>query len=197
MSQHEGSPRNSVRIEGEKLVTLSYPERSAWWFVCGVVGVTSLVCLLPLALTDEMGTGALATMLSILTLSALFAVWCVRVSRVSMTADASGIHLSTMKWIHTRIPWEATADIRPDSTGSGLHLGWKILGGGTIGYLAGKEALMIEIGDGARRRQGDQGAAEPPRKLPRRYLVSVPQSDLVSLKLRDIQSQHHKMAPRR
>lgn len=187
MSLDEGSPRNSVYPQGQKLVTVSHPERSAWWLLGGVVVFSSGVCLLPLALIDDVGTGTWLVMVVILALSSLFVLWCILASRVSMTADSAGIRLHTLTWVRTRIPWEAVADIRPDSTGSGLELGWKLLGGGTIGYLAGTEAVMIEIDDDAARRLSQaEGPEVQPRKLARRYLVSVPRPDLVSLKLREL-----------
>lgn len=54
---------------------------------------------------------------------------------------------------------------------------WWFLGGGTIGYLAGKGAVMIEISDG-----------EKSYNLARRYLVSVPEPDFVALKLRELRA---------
>lgn len=187
MSEREGIPRNSVHAQGQKLVAVSHPERSARWFLGGVVVFSSAVCLLPLALIDDVGRGTWSVMAVILALSALFVLWCILASRVSMTADSAGIHLHTLTWVRTSIPWDVVADINPDSTGSGLQLGWKLLGGGTIGYLAGTEAVMIEIDDDAARRLSQAvGPEAQPRRLARRYLVSVPRPDLVSLKLREL-----------
>lgn len=175
MSEQEESPRNSVQVEQEKLLTVSHPGPSAWWFLGGTMAFVSVICLLPLMLIDDVGAGGWAFMAGLLVLCALFLLWCIKASRVSMMADASGIHLHTLTWVRTSIPWERVASVRSDSTGSGLNLGWKMLGGGTIGYLAGKGAVMIEISDG-----------EKSHNLARRYLVSVPEPDLITLKLREL-----------
>ncbi|WP_120004478.1 hypothetical protein [Nesterenkonia muleiensis] len=187
MRQRQGNPRNSIRIEGQKLMTVSHPERSAWWFLGSVMAFVLAVCLLPLMLGEGAPMSAWVVMTATFALSAVFLLWCLLVSRVSMTADSSGIQLHTLRWFRASIPWEAVADVRPDSTGSGLQLGWKQLGGGLTGYLAGTEAVMIEIDDDAARRLSQlEGPEAPPPKRARRYLVSVPQSDLVSLKLREL-----------
>src|SRR5699024_6859048 len=92
--------------------------------------------------------------------------------------------------ISTHIPWEAISRITVAPAGGGVQLGWRLFGGGRVGYLAGEEAVHITTDAEFRSRLARGETQYPPRQLAVEYWLSVPQAEAVAAKLTQLHTAH-------
>ncbi|MDO5493737.1 MAG: hypothetical protein Q4F53_09030 [Nesterenkonia sp.] len=108
--------------------------------------------------------------------------WLHRHSTVTLTADARGITLHTMRFVRSTIPWQEVDSIAVGLRGPSLEIGWRMYGGGRVAYAAGPETITLTT----TRTRGHRPAALQGHRLAREYLVSVSEAEAVVARLQQM-----------
>lgn len=174
----------------ETISTVSHPQKPVYWLVYGLLGWTAAITVV-VAFTSQ-DSSVSSSVLSVLGL-ALIAVALVGVIKVlvvhTRASVEKGVTLSVGPFVSRTLPWEAISSIEKAPTGGAMDVGWKWMGPGRIGYLAGAENVLIKTSEDFRQRVSKgEVAVEGRQKLAEWYFVSVPESELTAQRLRDMRA---------
>ena len=180
---------HSPATDPDAVSTLSQPERGAYVLIYGLLGFTALIMLTVFLLVpEESGLVDLVLMFSVIGSTALLCTVLVKASVVYVEADAgNGLTMSMGHVVSRNLPWEAIASIQEAVRGGSFDVGWKLMGGGRVGYLAGSETLLVKIRPEYRAavRSGEISIQGSPR-LAEWYYVSAPDADRVAAQLEQL-----------
>lgn len=178
--------KNSRVSAQESVQTVSHPERPAYILIIGLHCIpVAVILMLWLTSEDEFSTAWLSLTLGIVAAAIVLCVTMVKVLVVHTHATAEdGLRLSLHHFVSRTLPWEAIDSISRGPTGGAMDVGWKWMGGGRVGYLAGAENVIVKINPELRQRvlDGEVQLPESP-KVAEWYYVSVPDPDVVAVEL--------------
>lgn len=175
----------------DSISTVSYPQRPAYWLVYGLLGWTGAIVVVTSITAQEASTRSFALLLIILVLlAALFwGIIKVLVVRTSATLE-DGLTLSLGSIISRTLPWNAISSIEKAPTGGAIDVGWKWMGSGRIGYLAGAENILIKTSPEFREKvRNGETSVQGRQKLAEWYFVSVPDPELTAQRLNQMRAQ--------
>ncbi len=182
------APR-SPAADPDAVSTLSQPERPAYVLIYGLLGFTALIVLTVFLLVpEESGLADLVLTFSVIGTTALLCTVLVKACVVHVEATAeNGLTMSMGHVVTRNLPWEAIASIEEAPRGGSFDVGWKLMGGGRIGYLAGSETLLVKIRPEFRQavRNGEISIGGSPR-LAEWYYVSAPDASRVAAQLEQL-----------
>lgn len=180
---------HSPAADPDAVSTLSHPQRPAYVLIYSLLGFTTLIVLTVFLLVpEESGLADLVLAFSVIGTTALLCTVLVKASVVHLEASAEeGLAMSMGHVVTRNLPWEAIASIQEAPSGGGFDVGWKLMGGGRIGYLAGAETLLVKIRPEFRQavRSGAIGIQGSPR-LAEWYYVSAPDAGRVAAQLEQL-----------
>lgn len=165
--------------------TVSYPQRPVYWLIYGLLGWTAAITVVVSVASQDASVQSIALGLIGLGLTTVLLVGTIKALVVHTRATVEeGLTLSLGPFVSRRLPWEAINSIEKAPTGGAIDVGWKWMGPGRIGYLAGAENILIKtnpefregVANGAITVDGRQRLAEW-------YFVSVPDSELTAQRL--------------
>lgn len=168
------------------LTTTSRPERPVYVLLTGLLFLP-LAIVAVVFLTDntaEMSGSAIMTC-AIAFVVTVISFATIVLLKVHIRASASeGLTVSLARIITRQLPWEAIASIEKAPTGGAIDVGWKWIGTGRIGYLAGAENILVKIKPEFRERvQNGEITVQGNSKLAEWYYISVPESEQVATEL--------------
>lgn len=103
---------------------------------------------------------------------------------VRLEADAGGLTVSMGHLITRRLPWAAVAVVEETPRGGSTDVGWKMMGGGRVGYLAGSETVLVKIRPEFRTAaRAGEIAMEGSSRLAEWYYISAPDAGRVAAQL--------------
>lgn len=176
----------------EAVTTVSHPERPAYLLIYGLLGWTALLVALSFILVPEEVTAVSVTLMCTVLGTAL--ILCVALARLCVVhlraTPEGGMEVSLGHFVSRRLPWEAVASVEKAPTGGAIDVGWKWMGPGRIGYLAGAENILVKISPDFRAKAlRGEVELEGRRKLSEWYYISVPEPDAVAERLNQMRTQ--------
>lgn len=175
----------------DSINTVSYPQRPVYWLIYGLLGWTAAIAVV-VSLASA-GTTAQSIILVVLglTLLTIVLVGVIKVLVVHTRATVDdGVTFSVGPFVSRTLPWEAISSIEPAPTGGAIDVGWKWIGPGRIGYLAGAENILIKTSPEFRESVSSGATTLQGRlKLAEWYFVSVPESELTAQRLNNMRAE--------
>lgn len=179
-------PQPSPEEPRESISTLSFPERPAYLLIFGFLGLTAvLVVVVFFLIPEEGGIAELVLVLTGLTAIGLLGATMVKTLVVHLEADAdNGLTVSVGHLITRRIPWAAITSVEEAPRGGSIDVGWKMMGGGRVGYLAGAETILVKISPEFRKAaRAGEVRLEGSSRLAEWYYISAPDSGRIASQL--------------
>ncbi|MBO0596547.1 hypothetical protein I2485_00960 [Nesterenkonia sp. E16_7] len=169
---------------GENLSTVSYPQKPVYWLIYGLLGWTAAIAIVVSFASQDASVQSIVLTLVGLGLTTVLLVGIIKVLVVHTHANEAGLTLSVGPFVSRTLPWEAINSIEKAPTGGAMDVGWKWMGTGRIGYLAGAENVLIKTSSEFRQRVSTGEVTVPGRgRLAEWYFVSVPDSELTAQRL--------------
>lgn len=169
----------------ETIRTVSHPQRPVYWLIYGLMGWTAAITVVVSFTSQDSSVQGSVLAVVGLALVAVLLVGVIKVLVVHTRASVEeGLTLSVGPFVSRTLPWEAIQSIEKAPTGGAMDVGWKWLGPGRIGYLAGAENVLVKTNADFRRQvlKGEV-TVEGRQKLAEWYFVSVPESELTAQRL--------------
>lgn len=176
----------------ETIRTRSYPQRPVYWLIYGLMGWTAAIVVVVVAITSQdTSTASLVLILVGLALITIVLIGPIKTLIVHTHATVEdGLTLSIGPFVSRTLPWEAISSIEKAPTGGAMDVGWKWIGPGRIGYLAGAANVLIKTSPEFRQRVANaEITLEGRQKLAEWYFVSVPESELTAQRLNHMRAQ--------
>lgn len=182
----------------ETIRTVSYPQRPVYWLIYGLLGWTAAITVVVSFTSQESSVQSAVLAVVGLALVAVVLVGVIKVLVVHTRASVEeGLTLSVGPFVSRTLPWEAIHSIEKAPTGGAMDVGWKWLGHGRIGYLAGAENVLIKTSPEFRQRVSEgEVTVEGRQKLAEWYFVSVPESELTARRLEQMRERSTPPPPR-
>lgn len=182
MDKRMGEPVIVHGTDSAPVRSTSRPGTGTFVLIAALMGV-SLIAGAVAALSVEPDTPqrrtVLLVLLGIAVCEAALLWWLHRYATVTLTADTRGITLHTMQFIRSTIPWQEVDAVTVGLKGPSLEAGWRMYGGGRVGYAAGPETITIRT----TRTRSHRPVALEGHRLAREYMVSVDDAARVAQRL--------------
>lgn len=192
MPDQKREPEYAQYADHENLTTVSHPERPAYVLIYGLLGWSALLVALSLVLVPEEVTAvSVILMCAVLGTALILCIGFTRLCVVHLRATPwDGLEVSLGHFVSRRLPWEAISSVQKAPTGGAIDVGWKWMGPGRIGYLAGAENILVKTAPEFREKAlHGEVELEGRQKLSEWYYISVPDAEEVARQLTQMRAQ--------